>query len=280
MKTDLEETEAAKEHVETQYQTLLGRVEKIKETLGDRLKRDKAELDEAKDRIEELESQNEELQRTSRSGDEETNRLRTEVQEQERELATLRSRTNLSQQNWLKEKEEMTRQLQLIKGELESTGNAMGEWEVIAREERSVRESLVEKVTDLEEQLSSARDAFEKAASERDTQARLIDTQQRALQELQEVRKREKRDMVEASEEQLQAMKSQMQDAMAKATEAEAVREVLSKELERTVPFEKEVKEKNLLIGKLRHEAIVLNDHLTKALKFIKKTKPEETIDR
>jgi len=280
LKTDLEETEAAKEHVETQYQTLLGRVEKIKETLGDRLKRDKAELDEAKDRIEELESQNEELQRTSRSGDEETNRLRTEVQEQERELATLRSRTNLSQQNWLKEKEEMTRQLQLIKGELESTGNAMGEWEVIAREERSVRESLVEKVTDLEEQLSSARDAFEKAASERDTQARLIDTQQRALQELQEVRKREKRDMVEASEEQLQAMKSQMQDAMAKATEAEAVREVLSKELERTVPFEKEVKEKNLLIGKLRHEAIVLNDHLTKALKFIKKTKPEETIDR
>lgn len=280
MKTDLEETEAAKEHVETQYQTLLGRVEKIKETLGDRLKRDKAELDEAKDRIEELESQNEELQRTSRSGDEETNRLRTEVQEQERELATLRSRTNLSQQNWLKEKEDMTRQLQLIKGELESTGNAMGEWEVIAREERSVRESLVEKVTDLEEQLSSARDAFEKAASERDTQARLIDTQQRALQELQEVRKREKRDMVEASEEQLQAMKSQMQDAMAKATEAEAVREVLSKELERTVPFEKEVKEKNLLIGKLRHEAIVLNDHLTKALKFIKKTKPEETIDR
>jgi len=280
LKTDLEETEAAKEHVETQYQTLLGRVEKIKETLGDRLKRDKAELDEAKDRIEELESQNEELQRTSRSGDEETNRLRTEVQEQERELATLRSRTNLSQQNWLKEKEDMTRQLQLIKGELESTGNAMGEWEVIAREERSVRESLVEKVTDLEEQLSSARDAFEKAASERDTQARLIDTQQRALQELQEVRKREKRDMVEASEEQLQAMKSQMQDAMAKATEAEAVREVLSKELERTVPFEKEVKEKNLLIGKLRHEAIVLNDHLTKALKFIKKTKPEETIDR
>ena len=44
--------------------------------------------------------------------------------------------------------------------------------------------------------------------------------------------------------------------------------------------FEKEVKEKNLLIGKLRHEAIVLNDHLTKALRYLKKTKPEDSIDR
>ncbi|KAK4455033.1 putative golgi matrix protein [Podospora aff. communis PSN243] len=280
LKTDLEESETAKEHVETQYQNLLGRVEKIKETLGDRLKRDKAELEEAKDRIEELEAQNEELQRTSRSGDEETNRLRAEVQEQARELASLRSRTNLSQQNWLKEKEDMTRQVQHLRNELESTSNAMGEWEVIAREERSVRESLVEKMADLEEQLANTREAYEKAAAERDTQARLIDTQQRALQDLQEVRKREKREMVETTEEQLQAMKTQVQGADARAAAAEAAKEALSKELERTAPFEKEVKEKNLLIGKLRHEAIVLNDHLTKALKFIKKTKPEETIDR
>ena len=43
---------------------------------------------------------------------------------------------------------------------------------------------------------------------------------------------------------------------------------------------EKEVKEKNLLIGKLRHEAIVLNDHLTKALRYLKKTKPEDSIDK
>ena len=280
LKTDLEDSEAAKEHAEAQYQTLLGRVEKIKETLGDRLKRDKAELEEAKDRVDELETQNEELRRASRAGEEETARLRAEVQEQGRELASLRSRTNLSQQNWLKEKEDNTRQLQDLKHDLESTRNAMGEWEVIAMEERSVRESLAEKVADLEEQLASTREAYERAASERDTQARLIDTQQRALQELQEVRKREKRDMVESSEEQLQAMKIRVQDADARAAEAEAAMGALAKELERTAPFEREVKEKNLLIGKLRHEAIVLNDHLTKALKYIKKTKPEETIDR
>lgn len=51
-------------------------------------------------------------------------------------------------------------------------------------------------------------------------------------------------------------------------------------ELERVRPFEKEVKEKNLLIGKLRHEAVTLNDHLTKALRFLKKGKPEDNVDR
>ncbi|KAL2128725.1 hypothetical protein VTI74DRAFT_8727 [Chaetomium olivicolor] len=280
LRADLEESEAAKEHAETQYETLLGRVEKIKQTLGDRLKRDKAELEEAKDRVEELEAQNEELQRTIAARDDEMERLKSEVQEQGRELAGLRSRSNLSQQNWMKEKEDLERQMRHLKSELESTTAAMGEWEVIAMEERSLRESLGDKVADLEEQLSNARDAYERAASDRDAQSQAVDRLQRALQELQETRKRELREMVESTEEQVQVLKKRAQEADARAAEAESARENLSKELERTAPFEKEVKEKNLLIGKLRHEAIVLNDHLTKALKYIKKTKPEETIDK
>lgn len=52
------------------------------------------------------------------------------------------------------------------------------------------------------------------------------------------------------------------------------------KELERALPFEKEVKEKNLLIGKLRHEAVILNDHLTKALRILRKGRPEDNVDR
>ncbi|KAK4242076.1 hypothetical protein C8A03DRAFT_29660 [Achaetomium macrosporum] len=280
LRADLDESEAAKEHAETQYQTLLGRVEKIKETLGDRLKRDKAELEEAKDRVEDLETQNEELQRTVAAREEEADRLKNEVQEQGRELASLRSRSNLSQQNWLKEKQDIARQMQHLKSELESTTAAMGEWEVIAMEERSLRESLADKVSDLEEQLSSAREAYERADSDRDAQSQAVDRLQRALQELQQTRKKELREMVESTEEQVQALKKRAEEADARAAAAEAAKAALSTELERTAPFEKEVKEKNLLIGKLRHEAIVLNDHLTKALKYIKKTKPEETIDK
>ena len=291
LQTDLEESEAAKDQAETQYQKLLGRVEKIKETLGDRLKRDKAELDEANQRVEELEATGEELKTANedlktgrRALEDEVERLRSENAQQEREvekeLAELRKGNNMSQQNWLSEKDFLTRQAAHLKQELEATSAAMGEWEVIAMEERSTRESLSDKVADLEEQVGSVREAYERVMAERDTQGQAVDGLQRALQEIQEARKRELREMVETSESQVAELKKRAQEAEEKAATAEREMEGLRTELERTVPFEKEVKEKNLLIGKLRHEAIVLNDHLTKALKYIKKMKPEETIDR
>ncbi|KAI0453171.1 hypothetical protein F5B21DRAFT_304891 [Xylaria acuta] len=280
LKSELEEVEAAKEQVEEQYQTLVGRVEKIKESVGNRLARGKEELEEANQRIEELEAQNEDLQKGSQTFQEEIAGLQTELQDATRELSSLRSRNNLSQQNSLKEKEDMTRQIQHLREEAEAAKDAMGDWEVLAMEERSIRESLAEKTAALEEQLESLRENYERAASERDTQSQAVDSLQRALQEIQEARKKELREMVETSEEQLQAMKKLVQEADTRASEAETARASLQKELERTAPFEKEVKEKNLLIGKLRHEAIVLNDHLTKALRYLKKTKPEESIDR
>ena len=280
LKADLEETRTAKELAETQYETLLGRVEKIKESLGDRLRRDKHELEEAKDRIEELESQNEELQNGAAVSQKEISKLKEELQETSREVTTLRSRTNLSQQNWIKEKDEMTKRVAHLMAELESTSNAMGEWEVIAMEERSIKESLEERAAELSEQVVSLRDGYESASSERLHQSRVIDNLQKALQEIQEARKKELREMVETSEQQRQALKKLVQEADSRASEAEQTKEALSKELERMAPFEKEVTEKNILLGTLRREAIILNDHLTRALRYLKKTKPEENVDR
>ena len=280
LKTDLEETNSAKENAEEQYQNLLVRVEKIRESLSDRLKRDKEELEEAKERIEELETQNEELQSSAQDSGGDMKKLREDLQDATRELNSLRSRNNLSSQNWSKEKEEMTRTIYHLKGEMEQTSNAMGEWEVIAMEERSVKESMSDKIAELEEQVSSLRQGYESSSAERDSQTTLVDNLQNALREIQEARKKELREMVETTEAQLQTQKNAAQEAHARAAEAESAREDLTKELERTAPFEKEVKEKNLLIGKLRHEAIVLNDHLTKALRYLKKTKPEDNVDR
>ncbi|ATY64393.1 Golgi matrix [Cordyceps militaris] len=280
LQTELEESNTAKETAEEQYQTLLERVEKIKETLSDRLRRDKAELDEAKERIEDLETQNEQLENSASSSGKDHQKLLQELQDANRELTTLRSRSNLSTQNWNKEREDLTRAVQRLKEEMGTTANAMGEWEVIAMEERSVKESLSDKIAELEEQIASLRQGYESAANERDSQSTLIDNLQNALREIQDARKRELRDMVESTEAQLQAQKKLAAEAEARAAEAQDAKDALIKEVERTAPFEKEVKEKNLLIGKLRHEAIILNDHLTKALRYLKKTKPEENVDR
>ena len=86
--------------------------------------------------------------------------------------------------------------------------------------------------------------------------------------------------MVENSQSQVESLQKQLREVESRATEATSSLESTKQELERALPFEKEVKEKNLLIGKLRHEAVILNDHLTKALRYLKKGKPEDTIDK
>jgi chromosome segregation ATPase len=280
IKKELEESESAKDHAETQYQNLLGRVNTIKSSLGERLKADRAELQEAKEQIEELESQNETLQQRIKGLEGDVKRLEDESRESSKELSSLRNRHNLSQQNWVHEREDLIQQTRQLKEEAEAAKEAMGDWEVLAMEERSMREGATEKMRDLEEQFSAQKEAYEAAVSERDNQSQALEGLQRALQEVQEARKRELREMVESYEEQVVALKKLVQESDSRAVEAEATKGSLQTEVDRLVPFEKEIKEKNLLIGKLRHEAIVLNDHLTKALRFLKKAKPEDNVDR
>lgn len=109
-----------------------------------------------------------------------------EAEQRSKELSGLRNRTTLSQQNWAKEREDLIQRGVLAKEEFEAAKQAMQDWEILAMEERSIRESITEKVGDLEEQLSTQREAYERAASERDAQSLTVDGLQRALQEIQE----------------------------------------------------------------------------------------------
>lgn len=167
-----------------------------------------------------------------------------------------------------------------VREELERVQDAMHSWEVLALEERSARKELGDKVGDLEEQVSSLTDAYERAAAERDSQSTTVDGLQKALHEIQMARKQELRELVESSQMETETLRMQLKDAEKASSAARAELETTKKELERALPFEKEVKEKNLLIGKLRHEAVILSDHLTKALRVLKKGKPEDNVDR
>ncbi|KAL2803330.1 hypothetical protein BJX63DRAFT_75864 [Aspergillus granulosus] len=277
LQTKLDDAESKKEHAESQFRGLLERVNTIKSQLGERLKEDAEEIAQARSRIEELEEQNSSAKEEYES---KISEVTKENQQMSKELSELRERTNLSQQNWLKEKDELLEQESYLQSEFEQAKEAMHNWEVLAMEERSIRENLGEKVIDLEEQLTSVKDAFEKASAERESQAATVDGLQRALQEIQAARKQELRELVESSDTQIEQLKQALGDAKMKASEAETRLQDVQGELDRVRPFEKEVREKNLLIGKLRHEAVTLNDHLTKALRFLKKGKPEDNVDR
>lgn len=132
--------------------------------------------------IEELEEQNSNLRTELDSKSSELTEIANENEENSKEISALRERTNLSQQNWLKEKDELLEQESYLQSEFEHANEAMHNWEVLAMEERSVRESLGEKVIDLEEQLVGLKDAYEKAASERDSQTSTVDGLQREIE--------------------------------------------------------------------------------------------------
>ncbi|CAI7642575.1 unnamed protein product [Penicillium manginii] len=276
----LEDTETKKEQAETQFQKLMERVNAIKSQLGQRLKEDEEELANARSQIEDLEDENAALKSQLESKSTELVGLSEESAEKSKEIATLRDRSTLSQQNWLKERDELVEQESYLQSEFEQAKEAMHNWEVLAMEERSIRENMGEKVADLEEQLSNLREAYEKAAGDRDSQQSTVDGLQRALQEIQTARKQELRELVESSDSQLEELRRSLREAQQQAGDADKNFQAAQEELERARPFEKEVKEKNLLIGKLRHEAVTLNDHLTKALRFLKKGKPEDNVDR
>ncbi|MCJ1471289.1 hypothetical protein MMC07_009937, partial [Pseudocyphellaria aurata] len=280
VREQLKEVHGEKVHAETQYRNLLGKVNTIKSQLGDRLKADAEDLSQARTRIEDLEEQCGTLQEENDARASELARMAEEGEQRSKELSSIRNRTTLSQQNWSKEREDLVQRELVAKEDFMAAKQAMQEWEVLAREERSVRESMTERVTDLEEQLSGQREAHERAASERDTLSLTVEGLQRALQEIQDARRRELRELVEISQGQIESLQKKLQNAELEATEATKSLDSTKKQLERALPFEKEAKDKNLLIGKLRHEAVTLNDHLTKALRYLRKRKPEENIDK
>jgi chromosome segregation ATPase len=113
-------------------------------------------------------------------------KLRSQNEQQAREIDSLRGRANLSQQNWIKERDEFIRREAAAREECDTATQAMQDWEILAMEERSLRENLRDKVAELEHQLATLRETHERVASERDTQSQTVDGLQRALRDVHE----------------------------------------------------------------------------------------------
>ncbi|KAF8474892.1 hypothetical protein BDZ91DRAFT_770201 [Kalaharituber pfeilii] len=269
-----------KENLDMQYKNLIDKVATIKERMGDKLRADADALAEARSTVVELEEQNRILSNSLDDLRTEYRKLNEESTDALREASNLRNRLGLSQQNWLTEREELINQERHLREEYEKTKQAMHDWEIIALEEVSLRESLADKVVQLEEQLAGLKTNYEKAVSERDRESATIDGLQRALQEIQEARKQELREIIENMQGSIDKLNEKSQTLEQRATEAETQLTKTKEDLEKFQQYEKEVKEKNLLIGKLRHEAVILNDHLTKALKMLRKGNASENVDK
>jgi chromosome segregation ATPase len=280
LREELERSQEEKEEAESQYRNLLSKVNTIRSQLGERLKADAEELELARGRIEELEQEQSAVSEDNERLQSSISDLNSQLESQASEIDTLRSRTTLSTSNWVKERDDLVSREAYVREEYEVARQAMQDWEILATEERARREAADERAQELEDQLNAQKEALERVRHEAETQGSTVDGLQRALRDVQEERKKELREIVEQSQSQLEELRKQVKGAEDSSAELKSKLDTTQKELERALPFEKEVKEKNLLIGKLRHEAVILNDHLTKALRFLKRGKPEDNVDR
>jgi chromosome segregation ATPase len=187
---------------------------------------------------------------------------------------------NLSQQNWAKEREDLISSEKFLREEYEAAKHAMQDWEVIALEERAVRESLGERLIELEDQISTQKAAYAMVVTEKERESNAVVGLQRSLQDIQNARKQELRDVVESTQAQISQLIQKGETLEKRSKEAESQLLQAQQDLQRVLPFEKEVKEKGLLIGKLRHEAVTLNDHLRKALRMLKRDNADDKIDK
>lgn len=85
---------------------------------------------------------------------------------------------------------------------------------------------------------------------------------------------------MENTQNQISVLTAKCNDLETRAKAAEASLATAQAELARALPFESQVREKDLLIGKLRHEAVTLNDHLRKAMRVLKRNNSEDRVDK
>lgn len=135
--------------------------------------------------MENLEEENQSLSQNILELQSQLEKKKEESDRASHDLSILRNRMNLSQQNWAKERNDLINAEKFMCEEFKAAKQAMQEWEVIATEERAVRESLGDRVIELEEQLVNQQAAYDKVLFERDRESNTVNGLQRALQDIQ-----------------------------------------------------------------------------------------------
>ncbi|KAK9464636.1 hypothetical protein V1512DRAFT_212807 [Lipomyces arxii] len=276
----LAEAEKERHSFENQYKNLLGKVSTIRNTLGERLKSDTEEITRQKTSIEYLEQKCRNLTDTVTSLQQEVITASDESDKLSKELASLRQSSMASQDSWQRERSALLAKEKELQSKLSDAERSLDDWNVIANEEKTMRVTMSERVAELEEQVTSQRVLYDGLMHENTENGNLVRNLQHAISVQQEERKTELHEIVEKMQAQIDTLSEEKSVLSDTADDLKVRLESANADLEKMRPFEKEVKEKSLLIGKLRHEAVILNEHLTKALKLLRKGTPDESVDR
>lgn len=292
---DVTETQAYKDlkserdEYENQYNNLLNRISSMK-TVFSKMKESQEELETVKEQLSEYESQNIRLkskadllskERTEfektiltlneefSNLDEERENLQIECKKYKEELDKLTNQLEEASDNHLRElniHREANAQLEAQLQELVVTlGNNKHNLSILNEEKKDListlesnaieKDSLQKTINELEAELEKANAQFEEEKQQKHMEINAL----RAQLDKSEDSNSELTKTIKQHKEEIQSMRE---------------------DVDTKKRLEQECKERVLQIGKLRHEAIILNEHLTKALTMLKQSSDSESVDK
>ncbi|BEJ18027.1 hypothetical protein CspHIS471_0703040 [Cutaneotrichosporon sp. HIS471] len=273
---ELERVRAEKDHLSHQYRSLLGKLTAMRNTLGEKLKEDAEELDRREAQINMLTDESSALSDTITTLRSELESTSTESASLSSQLAQLRSQSDSSSSDVLS----LTREMRELRGDMERLRAEREEWEAEAARERERRESLEDEMRAAERRERVAHDEAEHARRQAEGEKERADNLQEVLGEFQNAKDSELRQATAELESQLKRATVQLSEFKLRCANAESSLSALSNDAGRVAQLEKEGKEKQAIIAKLRHDAVVTNEHLTEALRRLRKNQSDNNVDR
>ncbi|KAK7039532.1 guanylate kinase [Favolaschia claudopus] len=277
LQRELERTREEKETLATQYRNLLAKLTTMRTTLGNKLKQDAEELDRREALVTQLQAQNEDLNATVDMLKEELISASAETERVSNELDSMRTRAfeESAQENLVRERE-----LRETQTELERCRMEKDEWERMAMQDRVVADEAKSNAEMYRRDLELEREAREREAAELESEREKSVNLQSVLQDFQAAKDHELRQAVKDYNSQLTQVTQSLAEYKHRALNAELQLEETQTNTSRTQELEKEVKDKTLLIEKLRHEAIIINEHLMEALRRLRRNSSDTNVDR
>ncbi|KAK2461259.1 hypothetical protein APHAL10511_006786 [Amanita phalloides] len=277
LQRELNRTREEKESLAAQYRNLLAKLTTMRTTLSNKLKQDAEELDRQEQLLQQLTAEKDDLSATIEALKQELIASNAESERVSRELDSLRSR---ALQEDARESLAHERELREAQSELERCRLDREEWERLALQERAVADDAKSSADILRQDLELEIAAKERIAAELQAEREKALNLQSVLQDFQSAKDHELQQAVEDYQVQLHRTVDQLAEYKHRALTAEAELSESHASTSKVRELEKEVKEKNLLIGKLRHEAVILNEHLMEALRRLRRNSSETNVDR
>ncbi|KAH9478418.1 GRIP domain-containing protein [Psilocybe cubensis] len=277
LQRELDRTKEEKEKLATQYRNLLAKLTQMRTTLGNKLQQDAEELDRREQLVQQLTAEKEDLTATVETLKQELLVSHEEVERASSKLDAMRTRVlqENAQESIQREKELRDTQL-----ELEQCRMERDEWERSALQAQAISEDARSTVEALRRELELETAARARDMAELEREREKADNLQSVLQDFQSVKDHELREAVKDYESQLLQTTQSLAEFKHRALNAELQLEESHANITRTQELEKEVKEKKLQIDKLRHEAVIINEHLMEALRRLRRNSTEMNVDR